>query len=169
LSILLRVQLLQHCFNLSDPGAEDALYESLALRRFAGVDLGRAAAPDETSILRFRHLLEEHELNGKILGAVNLYLDSKGIRIATGTIVDAKKERNPEMHQTRKGRQWFFGAKAHIGVESKEGIVHSVCTSAASVSDVHMLPDLLHGNEKKSLQAGMMACGERNEAAETAF
>ncbi len=181
LSILLRVQLLQHCFNLSDPGAEDALYESLALRRFAGVDLGRAAAPDETSILRFRHLLEEHELNGKILGTVNLYLDSKGIRIATGTIVDAtivhapsstkdaKKERNPEMHQTRKGRQWFFGAKAHIGVESKEGIVHSVCTSAASVSDVHMLPDLLHGNEKKSLQAGMMACGERNEAAETAF
>ena len=120
------------------------------LRRFAGVDLGRAAAPDETSILRFRHLLEEHELNGRILDAVNLYLDSKGIRIATGTIVDAtiihapsstknaKKERDPEMHQTRKGKQYYFGAKAHIGVDSKEGIVHSVCTSAASVSDVHM-------------------------------
>lgn len=161
LSIMLRVYFLQHWFNLSDPGAEDALYESPVLRRFAGVDLGRAAAPDETSILRFRHLLEEHELNGRILDAVNLYLDSKGIRIATGTIVDAtiihapsstknaKKERDPEMHQTRKGKQYYFGAKAHIGVDSKEGIVHSVCTSAASVSDVHMLPDLLHGNEKK--------------------
>jgi transposase, IS5 family len=161
LSIMLRVYFLQHWFNLSDPGAEDALYESPALRRFAGVDLGRAAAPDETSILRFRHLLEEHELNGKILDAVNLYLDSKGIRITTGTIVDAtiiaapsstknsKKERDPEMHQTRKGKQYYFGAKAHIGVDSKEGIVHSVCTSAASVSDVHMLSDLLHGNEKK--------------------
>lgn len=92
---------------------------------------------------------------------MNLYLDRKGIRISTGTIVDAtiiaapsstknsKKERDPEMHQTRKGNQYYFGAKAHIGVDSKEGIVHSVCTSAASVSDVHMLPDLLHGNEKK--------------------
>jgi len=161
LSIMLRIYFLQHWFNLSDPGAEDALYESAVLRRFAGVDLGRAAAPDETTILNFRHLLEQHELCGRILDEVNLYLASKGIRISTGTIVDAtiiaapsstknsKKERDPEMHQTRKGNQWFFGAKAHIGVDSKEGIVHSVCTSAASVSDVHMLPDLLHGAEKK--------------------
>lgn len=137
------------------------MYESPVLRRFAGVDLGRAAAPDETTILRFRRLLEEHELCGRILDTVNLYLASKGLRISTGTIVDAtiiaaasstknaKQERDPEMHQTRKGKQWFFGAKAHIGVDSKEGIVHSVCTSAASVSDVHMLPDLLHGEEKK--------------------
>jgi IS5 family transposase len=161
LSIMLRIYFLQHWFNLSDPGAEDALYESAVLRRFTGVDLGRAAAPDETTILNFRHLLEQHELCGQILDAVNLYLASKGFRISTGTIVDAtiiaapsstknsKKERDPEMHQTRKGNQWFFGAKAHIGVDSKEGIVHSVCTSAASVSDVHMLPDLLHGAEKK--------------------
>ncbi len=161
LSIMLRVYFLQQWFNLSDPGAEDALYESPVLRRFAGVDLGRAAAPDETTILRFRRLLEEHELCGRILDTVNLYLASKGLRISTGTIVDAtiiaaasstknaKQERDPEMHQTRKGKQWFFGAKAHIGVDSKEGIVHSVCTSAASVSDVHMLPDLLHGEEKK--------------------
>jgi IS5 family transposase len=161
LSIMLRIYFLQHWFNLSDPGAEDALYESAVLRRFTGVDLGRAAAPDETTILNFRHLLEQHELCGRILDEVNLYLASKGIRISTGTIVDAtiiaapsstknsKKERDPEMHQTRKGKQWFFGAKAHIGVDSKEGIVHSVCTSAASVSDVHMLPDLLHGAEKK--------------------
>jgi IS5 family transposase len=161
LSIMLRVYFLQQWFNLSDPGAEDALYESPVLRRFAGVDLGRAAAPDETTILRFRRLLEQQELCGQILDTVNHYLASKGLRISTGTIVDAtiiaapsstknsRKERDPEMHQTRKGNQWFFGAKAHIGVDSKEGIVHSVCTSAASVSDVHMLPDLLHGEEKK--------------------
>jgi IS5 family transposase len=161
LSIMLRVYFLQQWFNLSDPGAEDALYESPVLRRFAGVDLGRASTPDETTILRFRRILEQHELCGQILDTVNHYLASKGLRIATGTIVDAtiiaapsstknsKKERDPEMHQTRKGNQWYFGAKAHIGVDSKEGIVHSVCTSAASVSDVHMLPDLLHGEEKK--------------------
>lgn len=161
LPIMLRIYFLQHWFNLSDPGAEDALYESAVLRRFSGVDLGRAAAPDETTILNFRHLLEQHQLCGKILDSVNLYLASKGIRISTGTIVDAtiiaapsstknsKKERDPEMHQTRKGNQWYFGAKAHIGVDSKEGVVHSVCTSAASVHDKHMLPDLLHGAEKK--------------------
>ena len=161
LAIMLRTYFLQQWFNLSDPGMEDAFYDSLALRRFAGVDLGAAAAPDETTILRFRHLLEKHELCGKILDTVNLYLENKGIRISTGTIVDAtiiaapsstknsQKQRDPEMHQTRKGNQWHFGAKAHIGVDSKEGVVHSVCTSAASVSDVHMLPDLLHGAEKK--------------------
>ena len=161
LSIMLRIYFLQHWFNLSDPGAEDALYESPVLRGFAGIDLGRAAAPDETTILNFRHLLEKHELNGKILDTVNLYLASRGIRISTGTIVDAtiitapsstknsKKERDPAMHQTKKGNQYYFGAKAHIGVDSKEVIVHSVCTSAASVSDVHMLPDLLHGEERK--------------------
>ena len=161
LSVMLRVYFLQQWFNLSDPGVEEALYESPVLRRFAGVDLGRAPAPDETTVLRFRHLLEEHELCGKILDTVNLYLESKGIRIGTGTIVDAtiihapsstknsSGERDPEMHQTRKGKQWYFGAKAHIGVDGKEGHVHSVCTSAASVSDVHMLPDLLHGEEKK--------------------
>jgi transposase, IS5 family len=161
LSIMLRVYFLQQWFNLSDPGVEEALYESPVVRRFAGVDLGRAPAPDETTVLRFRHLLEEHELCGKILDTVNLYLESKGIRIGTGTIVDAtiihapsstkngSGERDPEMHQTRKGKQWYFGAKAHIGVDGKEGHVHSVCTSAASVSDVHMLPDLLHGEEKK--------------------
>jgi IS5 family transposase len=140
LSIMLRIYFLQHWFNLSDPGAEDALYDSPALRGFAGVDLGRAAAPDESTILTFRHLLEQHDLCGKILDTVNLYLDRKGIRIATGTIVDAtiiaapsstknsKKERDPQMHQTKKGNQYYFGAKAHIGVDSKEGVVHSVCT-----------------------------------------
>jgi IS5 family transposase len=161
LGIMLRLYFVQHWFALSDPAAEDALYDSAALRRFVGIDLGLAAAPDETTILNFRHLLEQHDLCGQMLDTVNLYLAGRGIRITTGTIVDAtilhapsstkneKKERDPEMHQTRKGNQWYFGMKAHIGVDSKEGIVHSVCTTAASVSDVHMLPELLHGDEKK--------------------
>jgi IS5 family transposase len=160
-SIMLRTYFLQQWFNLSDPGMEEALYESPVLRRFAGVDLGVSAAPDETTILRFRHLLEEHDLGGKILDAVNGHLAGKGIRITTGTIVDATilhapsstknstGKRDPQMHQTRKGNQWYFGLKAHIGIDSKEGVVHSVCTSAASVADSHMLPDLLHGAERK--------------------
>jgi IS5 family transposase len=161
LSIMLRIYFLQQWFNLSDPGAEDALYESAVLRRFAGVDLGRAPAPDETTILNFRHLLEKHDLGGAMLGAVNQHLESRGLRIATGTIVDAtiihapsstknlSGERDPAMHQTKKGKQWYFGMKAHIGVDARHGIVHSVCTTAASVADVHMLPDLLHGEERK--------------------
>jgi IS5 family transposase len=161
LSIMLRVYFLQQWFNLSDPGAEDALYESPVLRHFAGVDLGRAPAPDESTILQFRHLLEKHDLGGAMLQTVNEYLERRGIRITTGTIVDAtiihapsstknrSQSRDPEMHQTRKGKQWYFGLKAHIGVDSKEGHVHSLCTSAASVADKHMLPDLLHGEERK--------------------
>ena len=161
LSILMRLYFVQHWFALSDSAAEDALYDSAALRHFVGIDLGLTPAPDETTILNFRHLLEQHDLCGKILDTVNLYLERKGIRISTGTIVDAtiiaapsstkneKKERDPAMHQTKKGNQWYFGMKAHIGVDSKEGIVHSVCSTAASVSDIHMLPDLLHGDEKK--------------------
>jgi transposase, IS5 family len=161
LGIMLRLYFVQHWFALSDPAAEDALYDSAALRRFVGIDLGLAAAPDETTILNFRHLLEQHDLCGQMLDTVNLYLAGRGIRITTGTIVDAtilhapsstkneKQERDPEMHQTRKGNQWYFGMKAHIGVDSKEGIVHSVCSTAASVSDVHMLPELLHGDENK--------------------
>jgi transposase, IS5 family len=161
LSIMLRVYFLQQWFNLSDPGAEEALYESPVLRRFAGVDLGRAPAPDESTILQFRHLLEKHELGGAMLQTMNEYLESRGIRISRGTIVDAtilhapsstknrSGERDPEMHQTRKGKQWYFGLKAHVGVDSKQGHVHSVCTSAASVADKHMLPDLLHGDECK--------------------
>ena len=117
LSIMLRVYFLQQWFNLSDPGAEDALYESPVLRHFVGIDLGRAPVPDESTILQFRHLLEKHELGGAMLNAVNQYLESRGIRITTGTIVDAtiihapsstknrSGERDPEMHQTRKGKQ----------------------------------------------------------------
>src|SRR6202047_3401076 len=123
LEIMLRVYFVQQWFNLSDPGVEEALYESAALRRFVGVDLGVAPAPDETTICRFRHLLEKHDLGGLMLEAVNVHLEARGIRIATGTIVDAtiihapsstknkSGERDPEMHQTRKGKQWYFGLK----------------------------------------------------------
>ena len=161
LRIMLRTYFVQQWFNLSDPGVEEALYESPALRRFVGVDLGVAPAPDETTVCRFRHLLEKHDLGGLMLEAVNVHLEAKGLRIATGTIVDATilhapsstknatGQRDPEMHQTRKGSQWYFGLKAHIGVDSKEGTVHSVCTTAASVADKHMLPHLLHGKETK--------------------
>ena len=161
LSIMLRTYFVQQWFNLSDPGVEEALYESPVLQRFVGVDLGMAPAPDETTVLRFRHLLEKHSLGGQMLDTVNEHLESKGIKIQTGTIVDAsilhapsstkneKKQRDPAMHQTRKGNQWFFGLKAHIGLDAKQGHVHSVATSSANVSDVHMLPDLLHGEERK--------------------
>jgi IS5 family transposase len=161
LTIMLRTYFVQQWFNLSDPGVEEALDESPALRRFVGVDLGMAPAPDETTVLRFRHLLERPQLGEAMLHRVNQHLESQGIRITTGTIVDATiisapsstknrtGERDPEMHQTKKGKQWYFGLKAHIGVDSKETVVHSVCTSAASVADAHMLPDLLHGGEKK--------------------
>jgi IS5 family transposase len=161
LSIMLRTYFMQQWFDLSDPGVEEAFYESATLRRFAGVDLGVAPAPYETTVLRFRHLLEKHDLCGAMLDVVNLHLETKGIRIQTGTIVDAtiihapsstkngNKQRDPAMHQTKKGNQWYFGPKAHIGVDSKEGTVHSVATSAANVSDVHMLADLLHGGERK--------------------
>ena len=161
LAIMLRTYFLQQWFGFSDPGMEEAFYDSPVLQRFAGVDLGVAAAPDETTILRFRHLLEQHELCGEMLMTVNRYLETKGIRISTGTIVDAtiihapsstknsSGQRDPEMHQTKKGNQWYFGMKAHIGVDSKQTVVHTVIASAASVADSQMLPDLLHGDETK--------------------
>ena len=161
LEIMLRTYFVQQWFNLSDPGMEEALFESPVLQRFVGVDLGAAPAPDETTICRFRHLLEKHDLCGMMLEAVNIHLEAKGIKIATGTIVDAtiihapsstknaSGERDPEMHQTKKGQQWYFGLKAHIGVDAKQGTVHSLATTAANVADCHMLPELLHGEERK--------------------
>ena len=137
------------------------MYESPVLQRFVGVDLGAAPAPDETTVCRFRHLLEKHDLCGMMLEAVNIHLEARGIKIATGTIVDAtilhvpsstwnaSGERDPEMHQRKKGNQWYFGLKAHIGVDVKQGTVHSICTTAASVAGCHMLPELLHGEERK--------------------
>jgi IS5 family transposase len=158
---MLRLYFLQQWFNLSDPGLEDALYESAALRRFAGIDLGREPAPDETTVCNFRHLLEGHDLGRSMLKMVNEYLAACGIKIATGTIVDAtivhapsstkneEGKRDPEMHQVKKGNQWYFGMKAHVGVDSKQGIVHSAEATAANTADAKVLPELLHGNEQK--------------------
>lgn len=158
---MLRLYFLQQWFNLSDPGLEDALYESAALRRFAGIDLGREPVPDETTVCNFRHLLERHDLGRSMLKKVNEYLAACGIKIATGTIVDAtivhapsstkneESQRDPEMHQVKKGNQWYFGMKAHVGVDSKQGIVHSAAATAANTADSKVLPELLHGDEHK--------------------
>ena len=158
---MLRIHFLQHWFNLSDPAAEEALYESPTLRAFAGIDLGAEPAPDETTICRFRHLLEAHELSERIFEDVLAHLEAKGLKIATGTIVDATiiaapsstknkdKARDPEMHQTKKGNQWYFGMKAHIGIDSREKLIHSVAATPANVHDSAMLGDLLHGEETR--------------------
>src|SRR5271169_4101909 len=134
---MLRLYFLQQWFNLSDPAVEEALYDSAVLRQFVGIDLGREPVPDETTVCKFRHLLEEHRLGGRMLEAVNLHLQSQGVRITTGTIVDAtiihapsstknrEQKRDPEMHQTRKGKQWYFGMKAHVGVDSKTKLIHT--------------------------------------------
>ena len=131
------------------------------MRRFVGIDLGREPVPDETTILNFRHLLERHEMCGRTLQEVNGYLATRGLRISTGTIVDATiihapsstknqaKARDPEMHQTRKGNQWYFGMKAHIGVDSKTKLTHSVAATPANAHDSTMLEDLLHGDETR--------------------
>jgi IS5 family transposase len=158
---MLRVYFLQHWFALSDPAAEEALYDSETMRRFVGIDLGREPVPDETTILNFRHLLERHDLCGRILEVVNEHLAGRGIRISTGTIVDAtiinapsstknaSGQRDPDMHQTRKGQQWYFGMKAHIGMDSKEKLIHAVVATAANVHDGAVLEDLLHGDETR--------------------
>jgi len=156
-----RIYFLQQWFNLADPAVEEALYDSATLRQFVGIDLGAEPVPDETTVCKFRHLLEEHNLGEEILGTVNLHLETKGVRITTGTIVDAtlihapsstknrEQRRDPEMHQTRKGKNWYFGMKAHVGVDSKTKIIHTAVATAAHVSDVAMLPDLLHGEETR--------------------
>jgi len=158
---MLRIYFLQHWFNLSDPGAEEALYESRSMCRFAGIDLGREPVPDESTILNFRHLLEQHQLGEGLFQAVGAYLQAQGLRIASGTIVDASiisapsstknrdKARDPEMRQTKKGNQWYFGMKAHIGVDSKLKQIHSVAATAANVHDSQVLEDLLHGEETR--------------------
>lgn len=158
---MLRIYFLQQWFNLSDPAVEEALYDSVSMRRFVGIDLGREAAPDETTILRFRHLLEKHHLGKKLFEAVHRHLEAQGLKVARGTIVDATiisapsstknkdRMRDPDMHQTRKGNQWHFGMKAHIGVDSKSKIIHSVVATAANVADSQVLPDLLHGDETR--------------------
>ena len=158
---MLRIYFLQQWFNLSDPAVEEALYDSAVMRQFVGIDLGQEPVPDETTVCKFRHLLEKHQLGEQILGTVNLHLQARGVRITTGTIVDAtilhaptstknrEQQRDPEMHQTKKGNQWYFGMKAHVGVDSKTKIIHTAVATAANVADSTMLADLLHGEETR--------------------
>ena len=158
---MLRIYFVQQWFNLSDPAVEEALYDSQAIRAFVGIDLGREPAPDETTVCKFRHLLERNDLGRLLFEAIGEYLQDQGMKISTGTIVDAtiinapsstknrKKERDPDMHQTKKGNQWYFGMKAHIGVDSRSKIIHTVAATAANVHDSQVLPDLLHGEETR--------------------
>jgi transposase, IS5 family len=157
---MLRVHLMQNWFALSDPAMEEALYEIASLRTFAQLSLGEAI-PDETTILNFRHLLEANELAAEILEAVNQHLARKGLSIKRGSIVDAtiiaapsstknaQGERDPEMHQTKKGNEWHFGMKAHIAVDANSALVHTVTTTAANEADVEQMADLLHGKEQQ--------------------
>jgi IS5 family transposase len=157
---MLRIHLLQQWYDLSDPAMEDALIEVPTMRRFAGIDMISDRIPDETTILAFRHLLEKHDLGHQIFEVVKAHLKANGMAMKQGTIIDAtliaapsstkneKKERDPEMHQTKKGNQWYFGMKVHIGVDSESGLIHSVETTSANVHDLTPAAELLHGEEK---------------------
>lgn len=158
---MLRIHFIQHWFNLADLACEEALYDSASLRRFVGIDLGREPVPDATTILKFRRLLGDNKLGEALFAKVGAELQARGFKLNTGTIVDAtiigapsstknaNQARDPEMHQTRKGQQWYFGMKLHIGVDSQTGLAHSAVVTAANVHDKHPLPDLLHGQERR--------------------
>jgi transposase, IS5 family len=158
---MLRIYFMQHGYNLSDPAMEEALYDSRAMREFAGADLGEERAPDESTILQFRHLMEAREFGAELLRLVNAHLAEQGLTVSRGTIVDATlinapsstknrdKARDPEMPQTRKGNPWYFGLKAHSGVDSHTKQVHSAAVTAANVHDSQVLGDLLHGGETR--------------------
>lgn len=158
---MLRIHFIQHWFNLADLACEEALSDSASLRCFVGIDLGREPVPDATTMLKFRRLLNDHKLGERLFAKVGEVLQQSGFKLKTGTIVDATiigapsstknadNARDPEMHQTRKGQQWYFGMKLHIGVDSQSGLVHSAVVTAANVHDKHPLPDLLHGAEQR--------------------
>lgn len=160
---MLRMYIAQQCFGLSDEGMEDALYDSQAIRRFVGIDLAREAAPDATTLLKFRRLLEKHQLTAAIFTAINAHLADKGLLLKEGTIVDATiiaapsstknqgAQRDPDMHQTKKGNQWHFGMKAHIGADVDSGLVHTLLTTPANTHDVTQAHALLHGEETAAL------------------
>lgn len=176
LSRMLRMYIAQQCFGLSDEGIEDALYDSQSIRRFVGIDLSRESAPDATTLLKFRRLLESHELTESIFNAINAHLAKKGLLLREGTIVNAtliaappstknrEGKRDEEMHQTKKGRQWYFGMKAHIGVDAQSGLVHTLIGTAAHVSDVTQAQALLHGDETEAFgDAGYQGVEKRDE------
>jgi transposase, IS5 family len=158
---MLHLHCLQPWFNLSDPAVEEALYDSRAMRQFVGIDLGREPVPDETTICELRHLLETHQVGQQLLARIGEYLTKQGLQVSRGTIMDATiirapsstenrpQERDPELHQTKKGTKWYFGMKAHIGVDSPTKLIHSVAATAANVHDSQVLPEVLHGQETR--------------------
>ena len=176
---MLRVYFIQQWYGLSDEGVEDAITDSQALRRFVGIDLSREDAPDATTLLQFRRLLETHRLTEKLFSCINGQLAAQGLLLKEGTIADAtilsapsstknrEKARDPEMHQTKKGNQWYFGMKAHIGVDSQSGLVHTVTGTAANVADITETDKLLHGEEQVVfLDAGYTGIEKRAEVKE---
>lgn len=171
---MLRIHVMQVIYNLSDPAMEDALYEIESMRRFADIRLSRV--PDETTILNFRHLLEQHNLGKKLFKKINRQLARHGLIVREGSIVDATiieapsstknrdKTRDPEMHQTKKGNQWHFGMKCHIGVDDAVGLIHSIATTAANEHDITPAGQLLHGKEKRVWgDAGYCGIDKREE------
>jgi IS5 family transposase len=171
---MLRIYFLQQWYALSDEGLEDAIYDSQAMRTFAGVDLGSEPVPDATTLLNFRHLLERHGLTKGIFDRVGAMLEEKNILMREGTIVDAtliaapsstKNQsggRDPQMRQVKKGNQWYFGMKAHVGTDAQSGIVHTLVGTAANVADVKCAPALLHGKEKTGYgDAGYTGAGKQ--------
>jgi IS5 family transposase len=176
LEVMLRIHFMQQWFTLSDPAMEEALHDIALFRAFAGLDAGADRMPDETTILRFRHLLEKHQLSKQILETVNALLKHRGLLLTAGTVVDATliaspsstknkdKARDPEMHQTKKGNNYYNGMKAHIGVDAESGAVHSVVGTAANVSDVPQAHALLHGEEETVFaDAGYQGVAKREE------
>jgi IS5 family transposase len=175
---MLRIYFLQQWYALADEALEDTIYDSQAMRTFAGIDLSVEAVPDATTLLKFRHLLEAHDLTERLFQEVGALLAERKLLLKEGTIVDAtilaapsstknaRQERDPEMHQTRKGNQWYFGMKAHIGVDAKSGLVHSLSGTAANVSDISQCHVLLHGQEKEAyVDAGYLGVEKREEVA----
>lgn len=174
LSCMLRIHCMQLFYNLSDPAMEDSLYEIESMRRFAGITID--TVPDETTILNFRHLLEKHNLGEKLFNRINRYLEKQGLSFKEGTIMDASiieaptstknktGKRDPEMHQTKKGNEWHFGMKMHIGVDDVFGLIHSVKTTPANVHDISVSDQLLHGEESRvSGDAGYLGMDKREE------
>lgn len=175
---MLRMYFVANWFNLADEACEDALYDVEAFRDFCRIDLGRERVPDATTLLNFRHLLERHDLGAALFAKVGELLLAGGLKLSGGTIVDATiiaapsstknadKARDPEMHQTKKGNQWHFGMKVHIGVDSRHGLTHSASVTPANVHDSQELPNLLHGNETRlygdSAYIGQKECTQRS-------
>lgn len=178
---MLRMYFVQQWYGLADEALEDAVYDSQALRDFIGIDLSCESVPDATTLLKFRHLLQKHDLTRELFEQINAHLAEQGLLMRAGTIVDAtilaapsstknkKGERDPQMHQTQKGKQWHFGMKAHIGVDADSGLVHTVIGTAANVHDATQAQALLHGQETHAFgDAGYQGVAKRPESNTTA-